>query len=68
MLNWMLYVRGHSKDYDEWEQLGNKGWSYKDVLPYFKKCERFAGDLENKDKYHGTQGKMGVQIRKVYII
>ena len=41
MLNWAIYVRGHSKDYDEWASLGNKGWSYKDVLPYFKKSENF---------------------------
>ncbi len=39
LLNWMLYVRGHPKDYDEWEQLGNPGWGFKDVLPYFKKSQ-----------------------------
>ena len=32
MLNWMLYFRGHSDDYDEWERLGNPGWGWKDVL------------------------------------
>lgn len=41
MSNWMIYVRGHPKDYDEWEQMGNQGWSYEDVLPYFKKSENF---------------------------
>ena len=38
-INAMLYVRGHASDYDHWRQLGNEGWSYDDVLPYFKKAE-----------------------------
>lgn len=56
VLNYMLYVRGNKKDYDNWESLGNPGWSYKDVLPYFKKCE------DNKDidslsmEYHSSGG------------
>jgi len=52
-LNGLLYVRGQKEDYDRWETLGNKGWSYKDVLPYFKKSE----DQERgADKYHGVGG------------
>ena len=37
ILNYMVYVRGNSGDYDQWAQLGNSGWSYDDVLPYFKR-------------------------------
>ena len=40
-INGMLYVRGQPLDYDVWGQLGNRGWSYADVLPYFKKAEHF---------------------------
>jgi choline dehydrogenase len=61
MMNAMLYVRGHSKDYDEWEKMGNPGWSYKDVLPYFKKSEKFVGADKNKEKFHGTKGSMTVE-------
>ena len=60
MLNWMLYVRGHSADYDEWESLGNPGWGYEDVLPYFKKSEDFSGEVDDKERYHGTGGPIGV--------
>ena len=50
-LNYLFYVRGDAKDYDHWHQLGNSGWSYKEVLPYFKRAEKYykidpnAGDL-----------------------
>ena len=56
-LNGLLYVRGQKQDFDRWEQLGNKGWSYKDVLPYFKKSE----DQERgEDEYHGVGGLLKV--------
>lgn len=56
-LNGLLYVRGQREDYDRWESLGNKGWCYKEILPYFKKSEdqeRGAND------YHGVGGPLKV--------
>ena len=56
-INAMLYVRGHKWDYDHWSELGNKGWSYSEVLPYFKKAEHnemFA------DEFHGQNGPLNV--------
>ncbi len=38
-INGMFYMRGHPRDYDTWRQMGNEGWSYADVLPYFKRME-----------------------------
>ena len=56
-INAMIYIRGHKNDYDEWARLGNTGWSYKDVLPYFKKSEhREAG----ADEFHGQGGPLNV--------
>jgi len=56
-INAMIYIRGHKVDYDEWARLGNSGWSYDDVLPYFKKSEhREAGG----DEFHGQGGELNV--------
>lgn len=56
-INGMVYVRGHSCDFDEWEQLGAKGWSYADCLPYFKKSESWQN---GEDDYRGGNGPLGV--------
>lgn len=56
-LNGMIYVRGQHQDYDDWAQAGNRGWSWADVLPYFRKSEhRETGE----DDYHGGEGPLWV--------
>ena len=57
-INGMLYVRGHSRDYDIWRQLGNEGWSYEEVLPYFKKSEN---NENGESEFHGSDGELSVQ-------
>lgn len=57
-INAMLYVRGHRWDYDHWASLGNAGWSYKDVLPYFKRAEN--NEIHGADEYHGAGGPLNV--------
>ena len=52
-INGQLYFRGHPKDYDEWESLGNPGWSYKDVLPLFREMENWEG---GSNEYRGASG------------
>nr|CAD7415632.1 unnamed protein product [Timema poppensis] len=63
-INAMLYIRGHKWDYDNWAAKGNTGWSYEEILPYFKKSEKLEDeDLlrhENTSKYHGTDGYLPI--------
>lgn len=56
-LNGLLYVRGQADDYDDWEKLGNKGWSYKEVLPYFIKSET---NERGASEYHGDSGPLRI--------
>ncbi|XP_037945096.1 glucose dehydrogenase [FAD, quinone]-like [Teleopsis dalmanni] len=60
LINFMLYTRGHRKDYDYWASLGNTGWSYKEVLPYFKKSENIEIAELLKSDYHGRFGPLNV--------
>ncbi|CAG9196969.1 Oxygen-dependent choline dehydrogenase [Paraburkholderia sabiae] len=60
-INAMIYVRGQEKDYDDWAQAGNNGWSYRDVLPYFRKLETHP--LGNTE-YHGANGPIGISPMK----
>ncbi|XP_071448680.1 glucose dehydrogenase [FAD, quinone]-like [Hetaerina americana] len=55
-LNAMLYIRGNKKDYDGWFKQGNVGWSYDDVLPYFKKSEDNGNPEVASDQYHHSTG------------
>ncbi len=56
-INGMMYVRGHRRDFDRWAQSGCRGWSYDDVLPYFRKAENNSG---GGDDYHGDSGPLNV--------
>jgi 4-pyridoxate dehydrogenase len=60
-INVMAYTRGHRGDYDRWAQKGARGWSYADVLPYFKRSETWEG---GEDKYRGGSGPLGTQWAK----
>ncbi len=61
-INGMIYMRGQAQDYDHWAALGNKGWSWNEVLPYFKKSERHYG---SNNEYHNTQGELYVQQQRL---
>lgn len=56
-INAMLYVRGHRRDYDHWARLGNPGWSYDEVLPYFRKAEH---NETWRNEFHGQGGPLNV--------
>ena len=56
-INAMIYIRGNRQDYDDWAEMGNDGWSYDEVLPYFIKSEN-NGRI--KDQYHGNEGPLSV--------
>jgi choline dehydrogenase len=56
-MNAMIYIRGNHADYDQWRDLGNPGWGYSDVLPYFKKSEK---QERGASEYHGASGPLCV--------
>jgi hypothetical protein len=57
-INGMVFVRGQAQDFDTWAQLGNRGWSYTEVLPFFKRMESYAG--EGDDALRGREGPLRV--------
>ncbi|WP_157218110.1 GMC family oxidoreductase [Flavisphingomonas formosensis] len=56
-INGLIYIRGQAEDYDRWRQLGNAGWGYEDVLPYFRRAE---DQEDGESRYHGTGGPLHV--------
>ncbi|KAJ8925926.1 hypothetical protein NQ315_009778 [Exocentrus adspersus] len=61
-INYMIYLRGGPKDFDEWEQrFGNPGWGYDKILPYFKKSENNGNIDEVGTEFHGTDGPMSIE-------
>ena len=61
-INGLLYIRGQEQDYNIWRQLGNKGWGWKDVLPYFIKSEN---QERGGDEYHGDNGPLSVSDTRI---
>jgi choline dehydrogenase len=61
-INGLLYIRGQHRDYDIWRQLGNKGWSWNDVLPYFIKAEN---QERGENEYHGVGGPLSISNQRM---
>jgi choline dehydrogenase len=61
-INGMIYMRGQARDYDIWRQLGNDGWGWDDVLPYFRQSERHFGPA---DQWHGVDGELRVERQRL---
>lgn len=61
-INAMIYMRGQQDDYDHWAALGNRGWSWRDVLPIFKRSENYQ---HGEDDFHGATGELCVEERRV---
>jgi choline dehydrogenase len=62
-INGMIYMRGQARDYDVWRQMGNPGWGWDDVLPYFRKSERHYGPA---DAHHSTSGELRVEEQRLH--
>ena len=62
-INAMVYMRGQKSDYDHWAALGNKGWSWDEVLPHFRKVEDF---FAGSDEFHGVGGELRVEEPRVH--
>src|SRR5882762_6273097 len=54
-INGLIYVRGQPEDFDHWAQLGNRGWGWDEVVPFFKKAENWEGGA---DEFHGAEGPL----------
>ena len=60
-INAMIYIRGQKEDYDDWANLGNDGWSWQEVLPYFKKAEN---NVRGESEFHGSNGPLQISEQK----
>lgn len=60
-INYMIYNRGNRRDYDQWAKDGNYGWSYEEVLPYFKRSEKARLHRYQNSSYHGDAGGLSVE-------
>src|SRR5690242_624159 len=56
-INGLIFIRGQHEDFDDWARLGAKGWSYRELLPYFRRYERYSG---GENQYHGGLGEFEV--------
>ncbi len=63
-INGLLYIRGQHRDYDIWRQLGNTGWGWDDVLPYFIKAEN---QERGKNEFHGIDGPLSVSDQRIHL-
>ena len=61
-INGLIYIRGQKEDFDHWRQLGNEGWSFADVLPYFRRAE---DQVRGADELHGAGGPLSVDRKSV---
>src|SRR5216684_3671624 len=61
-INGMIYMRGQARDYDQWRQLGNAGWSWEDVLPYFKRSQ---DQVRGADEMHGAGGEVRIEEQRL---
>lgn len=64
-LNAMVYIRGHAKDYDRWQEEGAAGWDYDHCLPYFKKAQNHE---LGEDTYRGGSGPLNVTVGKFSLL
>ncbi|XP_066922528.1 glucose dehydrogenase [FAD, quinone]-like [Clytia hemisphaerica] len=65
-INGLVYTRGNKNDYNSWEEQGNPGWAYEEILPYFKKSEGQTKKDLMGSKYHSTEGPLTVESPMVY--
>lgn len=61
VLNFLIYQRGHPEDYNDWARMGNEGWSYDEILPYFKKSENIGIKELRNSSYHGIGGNLDIE-------